>query len=288
MTILTAIESKTDINYFFPPKPFIKWAGGKRQLINELIKSLPTNYNRYFEPFIGGGALFFAIQPENAFISDINPELINLYNAVKNNVDLLIEELRKYNDKNTEEDYYKIRSLDQKPIYKRYNKIKKAARFIYLNKTCYNGLYRTNSNGYFNVPFGFYKNPNIVDEKNLKVCSLLLHNIIIETSTFTAIKNKVERNDLVYFDPPYIPVSKTSSFTKYYKDDFDVDNQFELKELCDDLDKKGVNFILSNSYSELTLDLYKRYNIRKIKAIRAINCKSDKRGAITELIITNY
>jgi DNA adenine methylase len=281
------MESKYEVkNKECIARPFIKWAGGKRQLIDELIKTMPLNYNRYYEPFIGGGALFFAIQPNNACISDINPELINVYNVIKNDVDSLIKDLHKY--ENTEEYFYNIRNLDRKPSYKKLSKIKKASRFIYLNKTCYNGLYRTNSEGQFNVPFGFYKNPNIVDEQNLRLSAELLKKTEIVLSPFTEIKNKVNNKDFVYFDPPYMPTSKTSSFTKYYKDDFGIDAQFELKELCDKMTKKGVYFLLSNSYSDLILDLYKNYNIKKIKAIRAINCKADKRGAITELIITNY
>lgn len=281
--ILNVEESKTNI---IIAKPFIKWAGGKRQLIKELIKLLPANYNRYFEPFIGGGALFFAIQPKNAYISDINPELINLYNVVKNDVDLLINDLIKY--KNTEDYFYKIRNLDRKPSYKKFNVIKKASRFIYLNKTCYNGLYRTNSKGYFNVPFGSYKNPNIIDKQNLKACSELLKKTEIVSSHFLAIENEIKTGDFVYFDPPYIPINKTSSFTKYYKDDFDIGEQIKLKELCDRLTKKNIYFMLSNSYSKQILKLYEQYNIKKIKATRAINCKADKRGAINELIITNY
>lgn len=281
--ILNIEESKTNI---IISKPFIKWAGGKRQLIKELIKLLPANYNRYFEPFIGGGALFFAIQPKNAYISDINPELINLYNVVKNDVDLLINDLIKY--KNTEDYFYKIRNLDRKPSYKKFNVIKKASRFIYLNKTCYNGLYRTNSKGYFNVPFGSYKNPNIIDKQNLKACSELLKKTEIVSSHFLAIENEIKTGDFVYFDPPYIPINKTSSFTKYYKDDFNIDEQIKLKELCDRLTKKNIYFMLSNSYSKLILNLYKQYNIKKIKATRTINSKANKRGAINELIITNY
>ena len=281
--ILNIEESKTNI---IISKPFIKWAGGKRQLIKELIKLLPANYNRYFEPFIGGGALFFAIQPKNAYISDINPELINLYNVVKNDVDLLINDLIKY--KNTEDYFYKIRNLDIKPSYKKFSKVRKASRFIYLNKTCYNGLYRTNSKGYFNVPFGSYKNPNIIDKQNLKACSELLKKTEIVSSHFLAIENEIKTGDFVYFDPPYIPINKTSSFTKYYKDDFNIDEQIKLKELCDRLTKKNIYFMLSNSYSKLILNLYKQYNIKKIKATRTINSKANKRGAINELIITNY
>jgi DNA adenine methylase len=279
-------DDKINIKNADIPKPFIKWAGGKRQIIKELTDSLPKNYNRYFEPFIGGGALFFAIRPKNAYISDINPELINLYNTVKNNTHSLIKDLRRY--KNTETEFYKIRNLDRTPDYKNLTNIEKAGRFIYLNKTCYNGLYRTNSKGQFNAPYGFYKNPNIIDEQNLKICSELLKETEIGLSDFSNIENKIKTHDFVYFDPPYIPINKTSSFTKYYKDDFNTGSQIKLKELCDRLNKKNIYFMLSNSYNETALNLYKEYNIKKINAIRAINCKADKRGTINELIITNY
>ena len=279
-------DDKINIKNADIPKPFIKWAGGKRQIIKELTDSLPKNYNRYFEPFIGGGALFFAVRPKNAYISDINPELINLYNTVKNNTHSLIKDLRRY--KNTETEFYRIRNLDRTPDYKNLTNIEKAGRFIYLNKTCYNGLYRTNSKGQFNAPYGFYKNPNIIDKQNLKICSELLKETEIGLSDFSNIENKIKTRDFVYFDPPYIPINKTSSFTKYYKDDFNTGSQIKLKELCDRLNKKNIYFMLSNSYNETALNLYKEYNIKKINAIRAINCKADKRGTINELIITNY
>ena len=279
-------DDKINIKNADIPKPFIKWAGGKRQIIKELTDSLPKNYNRYFEPFIGGGALFFAVRPKNAYISDINPELINLYNTVKNNTHSLIKDLLRY--KNTETEFYRIRNLDRTPDYKNLTNIEKAGRFIYLNKTCYNGLYRTNSKGQFNAPYGFYKNPNIIDEQNLKICSELLKETEIGLSDFSNIENKIKTRDFVYFDPPYIPINKTSSFTKYYKDDFNTGSQIKLKELCDRLNKKNIYFMLSNSYNETALNLYKEYNIKKINAIKAINCKADKRGTINELIITNY
>ena len=279
-------DDKINIKNADIPKPFIKWAGGKRQIIKELTDSLPKNYNRYFEPFIGGGALFFAIRPKNAYISDINPELINLYNTVKNNTHSLIKDLLRY--KNTETEFYRIRNLDRTPDYKNLTNIEKAGRFIYLNKTCYNGLYRTNSKGQFNAPYGFYKNPNIIDEQNLKICSELLKETEIGLSDFSNIENKIKTRDFVYFDPPYIPINKTSSFTKYYKDDFNTGSQIKLKELCDRLNKKNIYFMLSNSYNETALNLYKEYNIKTVKAIRSINCKGSKRGAVDELIITNY
>ena len=267
-------------------QPFIKWAGGKRQILKALIDSMPKKYNRYYEPFIGGGALFFHIMPTNAYISDINPELINLYEIVRDNVEELIEDLKKH--KNGEEYYYNLRNADRTPYYKNWNSIQKASRLIFLNKTCFNGLYRMNSKGYFNVPFGFYKNPRIIDKENLFACSKLLQNTEIVLSSFLEIENKVKEGDFVYFDPPYVPVSQTSSFTKYYKDDFDYDMQFELKELCDRISKKKASFMLSNSYIDFVTKLYKNYSIKKVDAIRAINCKGDRRGKINEVIITNY
>ncbi len=266
--------------------PFLKWAGGKRQILNDLVELMPKKYNRYYEPFIGGGALFFHIMPENAYISDINPELINLYEVVKDNVEELIEDLKKH--KNQEDYYYKIRNVDRTSEYEKWSNIQKASRLIYLNKTCFNGLYRMNNKGYFNVPFGFYKNPKIIDKENLRSCSELLQNTEIVLGSFLEIEHNVKEEDFVYFDPPYVPVNQTSSFTKYYKDDFDYDMQFELKELCDRISKKKVNFMLSNSYVDFVTKLYKNYSIKKIEAIRAINCKGNRRGKINESIITNY
>jgi DNA adenine methylase len=268
-------------------KPFMKWAGGKRQILNILVENMPKKYNRYYEPFIGGGALFFYIMPDNAYISDINPELINLYEVVRDNFEGLINDLKKH--KNDEDYYYKLRNVDRTKAYTKWSKVRKASRTIYLNKTCFNGLYRMNSKGQFNVPFGFYKNPKIVDGYNLKACSLLLQNTEIVLGSFLEIENRVKEGDFVYFDPPYVPINQTSSFTKYYKDDFDYDMQFELKELCDRISKKKVNFMLSNSYTEFVEKLYKKsYDFKKIKAIRAINCKGNKRGKINEVIIKNY
>ncbi len=266
--------------------PFLKWPGGKRQLLRELLKHLPKGYNRFFEPFVGGGALFFRVKPEYGYISDINPDLINLYEVVQNNVEGLIISLEQH--KNTEKYFYELRNADRREDYKYWSKVEKASRLLYLNKTCFNGLYRMNSDGHFNVPFGFYKNPNIIDEQNLMACSTLLKKTEISLASFEAVKKKARKGDLVYFDPPYVPLNKTSSFTKYYKDDFDLDAQFALRELCDSLSSKGVLFMLSNSYTETVKDLYKNYNVKIVKANRAINCKGDGRGKINELIITNY
>ncbi|MEM2786240.1 MAG: Dam family site-specific DNA-(adenine-N6)-methyltransferase [Candidatus Nitrosotenuis sp.] len=209
----------------------MKWPGGKRQLLRELLRHIPKKYGRFFEPFVGGGALFFSVKPEYGYISDINPELINVYEVVQNNVEELIESLKKH--KNTEKYFYQLRDADLSEEYKYWSKIQKASRLIYLNKTCFNGLYRMNSDGHFNVPYGFYKNPNIVDEHNLIACSVLLKKTEIALASFEAVEKKARKGDFVYFDPPYVPLNKTSSFTKYYKDDFDLDAQFALRELCD-------------------------------------------------------
>jgi len=285
--------NKEDTKKIVFPKPFLKWAGGKRQLLKELSKAMPKNYEDYFEPFIGGGAFFFSLQPKGGFISDINPELIMTYQVIRSYPEELIKELKKY--RNTEKDFYKIRNQDRKPAFKKLSKrkkedrLKKAARCIYLNKTAFNGLYRMNSKGEFNAPYGFYKNPKIVDAENIRACSKLLQQTEIRCCSFTAIKSRVKKGDFVYFDPPYVPLSTTSSFTKYFKDDFNANMQVKLKELCDYLDKKGVQFMLSNSDSKLVRELYAQdYNIKTVKAIRAINCKGDKRGKINEIIVTNY
>jgi len=269
-----------------PCKPFLKWPGGKRQLLRELLRHIPKKYGRFFEPFVGGGALFFSVKPEYGYISDINPELINVYEVVQSNVEELIESLKKH--KNTEKYFYQLRDADRTEGYKYWSKVEKASRLIYLNKTCFNGLYRMNSDGHFNVPYGFYKNPNIVDQHNLIACSVLLKKTEIALASFEAVEKKARKGDFVYFDPPYVPLNKTSSFTKYYKDDFDLDAQFALRELCDRLTSKGVFFMLSNSYTETVKDLYKNYHVKVVKANRAINCKADGRGKINELIIRNY
>ncbi len=266
--------------------PIVKWVGGKRQLMFELLKNMPENYNRYFEPFIGGGALFFELQPENAYISDMNEELINLYQVVRNNVDELITDLQKHDI--SKEYFMEIRNIDRTEDYENWSSIQKASRFIYLNRTCFNGMYRVNSKGEFNVPFGHYKNPRIVDENNLINCSNLLQRTEIRHADFSEILTKVQEGDFVYFDPPYVPLSATSSFTSYTKDGFDIDMQFKLRDVCDELDSMGVKFLLSNSDTKLVNELYENYNIKKVFASRQINANADGRGKITEVLVRNY
>ncbi len=266
--------------------PIVKWVGGKRQLMFELLKNLPKSYNRYFEPFIGGGALFFELSPENGYISDMNEELINLYLVVRDDARALIEDLSKHEV--SKEYYLEIRNLDRTRKYNKLTDVERASRFIYLNRTCFNGMYRVNSQGQFNVPFGHYKKPRIVDENNLLNCSELLKRTEIKHTDFCEILNHVKKRDFVYFDPPYVPLNETSSFTSYTKDGFDIDMQFKLRDVCDELDSMGVMFMLSNSDTKLVNELYANYEIKKVFASRAINANADGRGKITEVLVRNY
>ncbi len=266
--------------------PIVKWVGGKRQLMFQLIKNMPKSCNRYFEPFIGGGALFFELQPENAYISDMNEELINLYSVVRDNVYELIEDLCKHEV--SKEYFLEIRNIDRTEQYADLSNIERASRFIYLNRTCFNGMYRVNSKGEFNVPFGHYKNPRIIDENNLLNCSELLKKTEIECTDFSEILTKVQKDDFVYFDPPYVPLNETSSFTSYTKDGFDIDMQLKLRDVCDELDSMGVKFMLSNSDTKLVNELYANYEIKKVFASRQINANADGRGKITEVLVRNY
>jgi DNA adenine methylase len=268
-------------------KPFLKWAGGKARLIPELSKQLPE-YNHYFEPFIGGGAFFFYLQPPQATLIDVNPELTNVYLTIKNNVEALILDLKKHI--HSKEYFYEIRNIDRDQKFLKWSNLNKASRFIYLNKTCYNGLYRVNSKGQFNVPFGAYKNPTILDESNLRACSQALQNTTILTGSFLQVENLAQQNDFIYFDPPYAPLSPTAYFTGYSTAGFNEQMQIALRDLCDRLTQKQIKWMQSNSSAELIFDLYqnKTYAIKAIDAARAINSKADKRGKIKELMITNY
>lgn len=266
--------------------PIVKWVGGKRQLMFELLKNMPKSYNRYFEPFIGGGALFFELQPESAYISDMNEELINLYSVVRDNVYELIEDLSKHEI--SKEYFLEIRNVDRTEKYAELSNVERASRFIYLNRTCFNGMYRVNSQGQFNVPFGHYKNPRIIDENNLLNCSELLKKTEIKCADFSEILTKVQKDDFAYFDPPYVPLNETSSFTSYTKDGFDIDMQLKLRDVCNELNSMGVKFMLSNSDTKLVNELYANYEIKKVFASRQINANADGRGKITEVLVKNY
>ncbi|MDR0368147.1 MAG: DNA adenine methylase [Bacteroidales bacterium] len=270
--------------------PFLKWVGGKRQLIPSIAGFLPENIKslNYIEPFIGGGAVFFYLQPKNAIINDLNKELINVYEVIKNNLDELIESLRKH--ENTMEYFYEIRSLDRTDKFRTLTNVQRASRIIYLNKTCYNGLYRVNNAGEFNAPFGRHKNPNIINEPGLKAVHnyLNMNNIRILNTGYSEVLKMLDKKSFVYLDPPYYPLSESSNFTGYVQGGWNKDDQINLKNACDELDAKGIRFLLSNSASAFIKDLYKDYKISIVKAKRTINSKEDHRGGIDEVLIRNY
>ena len=269
-------------------QPVLKWAGGKRQLLPEITKYLPKTIKTYYEPFLGGGAVLFHIQPKKAIVNDFNSELINVYKVIKNNVEELIADLSKH--KNEADYFYKVREMDRTGELETMTDVQKASRIIYLNKTCYNGLFRVNSQGQFNVPFGKYKNPNIVNEIVLRAVSKYLNenNVTILNVDFEEAVKGIRRDSFVYFDPPYYPISDSSSFTGYTFDGFDENDQIRLKNLCDKFKAKGVNFLLSNSSAPFILDLYKDYKIDFVGATRSINSNANGRGEVQEVLIRNY
>lgn len=270
--------------------PILKWVGGKKQLLSEITPLIPKKITTYVEPFIGGGAVLFNLQPKKAIINDLNKELINTYKVVKESPRELLE-LLKIHDKNNCEDYfYEIRALDRTNNFENINNIEKAARVIYLNKTCFNGLYRVNKAGLFNSPYGKYKNPNIINESAILAMSDYFNNNnikIIQGDYKNALKG-LKKNTFVYFDPPYMPISTSSSFTNYTKTSFNEKEQIELKKECDKLDNKGIKFMLSNSDHPLIRELYKDFDIKIVKAKRSINSKGNSRGKINEILVKNY
>ena len=268
-------------------KPIMKWVGGKRQLLDEIVPLVPE-YKRYIEAFLGGGAVLMALQPKKAIVNDFNSELINLYQIVKDYPEELISELKKY--ENTKECFYQTRNLDRTAEFNNLSDIQKASRVLYLNKTCFNGLYRVNSKGEFNAPFGKYKNPNIVNEEEIRALSKYFNKAEISflNGDFAEATTRARKGDFVYLDPPYQPISKTSAYTGYTLAGFGEEKQIELKRECDRLNKKGVKFLQSNSDCEFIRELYKDYNIKTVKAKRNINCKGNSRQAINELLIYNY
>jgi DNA adenine methylase len=270
-------------------KPFIKWAGGKKQLIEQLVPLFPEKIESYFEPFVGSGIVAFFLlknHPEikKIYLSDINEELITTYLVVKSNINELVKLLKDYKRKHSKEFYYKIRSQDIKTL----SKVEIAARFIYLNKTCFNGLYRVNSEGKFNVPIGNYKNPLICAEKDLREISKFLKKDDIKVKQFYDAVKDAKEGDFIYFDPPYYPLPDTTSFTKYTKEKFLDEEQKLLAKVFKELDKRGCMVMLSNSDTNFIKDLYKGYFINIVKAKRLINCDPKKRGKINEVVITNY
>lgn len=271
--------------------PVLKWVGGKRQLIESFEPLFPPrkNITSYCEPFLGGGAVLFYLQPKRAFVNDINEELISVYNVIRDDVENLIIELSKY--KNEAEFFYYVRDWDRdKEKYSSLTEIERAARIIYLNKTCYNGLYRVNNAGEFNTPFGSYRNPNIVNAPVLRAVSSYLNeaNIQFTSVDYAEVLSNIPKNTFVYLDPPYDPVSSTSNFTGYSKGGFTREDQIRLRECCDFLNENKIKFMLSNSATEFILEQYSSYNIRVIKAKRAINSVGSGRGNVDEVVVRNY
>lgn len=276
-----------------PPKPFVKWAGGKRQLIPVLNENLPKSFGTYFEPFLGGGALLFHILARHGgkkcSISDLNSDLILAYTTIRDRIDDLVSSMQNH-EKNYQKDsksyYYAIRQSSPR------SQVEKTSRLLFLNRTCFNGLYRVNSKGMFNVPLGRYSNPNIVNEENLRSVSQILRSsrVSIGCRDFEAVLRDAKRNDLVYFDPPYQPVSSTANFTSYTSKDFTCDDLGRLHELCQRLDSKGCKVMLSNSDSDEVSDMFSQgqWKISKIHANRSINSDSKKRTGHFELLIKNY
>ena len=269
--------------------PVVKWVGGKRQLLSALTPLLPERISPYCEPFLGGGAMLFSQQPSHAAVNDINSELIHMYETVRDDVDGLIHALEQH--RNEAEYFYQIRNSDRdKTAYTALPAVEKAARIIYLNKTCYNGLFRVNRAGEFNVPFGRYKNPNIVNAHVLRAVSQYLNraDVIFSCRDYAEVLAELPGGSFVYLDPPYDPISGTSNFTSYSRDGFTRKDQIRLRECCDDLNRRGIRFMLSNSATPFILEQYSAYDIKIVKARRPVNSAASGRGHIDEIVVRNY
>jgi len=267
--------------------PILKWAGGKRSLIPHILSLFPADYkNRvYHEPFVGGGAVFFKIRPRFGSINDVNSRLVNFYRVVRDQPEELVSQARCYTY--DERSYYFLRDrFNQSDL----SDVECAALLLYLNKTAFNGLYRVNSKGEFNVPFGRYKNPTIVPEKRIRAASKILKKVEIFNEDFSYILDYAKKGDVCYLDPPYQPVSETANFTSYSSERFDLNEQRRLRDLCIELDECDALFVLSNSYAEPILDLYEkigRFRVIIIQAKRVISSKASTRGPINEILVTN-
>jgi DNA adenine methylase len=272
-------------------QPFLKWAGGKRQLLPVIKEYVPRKYNSYYEPFVGAGAVLFSLQPAKSTINDTNSELINCYKVIKENPEDLLKLCQQHERNNSKYYYYTLRSQDREPSFKELSPVERAARIIYLNKTCFNGLFRVNSKGQFNVPYGDYTNPVVADPAVIKAVSAFINqrSVRICQGDFADAITTARKGAFVYFDPPYHPISDTSSFTGYSLGGFGESEQERLKLVCDKLSDRGCNVLVSNSNAPLIRELYddSRYEIVEVKASRAINAVGSKRGKIGELLIHN-
>lgn len=273
-------------------RPFLKWVGGKAQLLSQFEQYYPKDFNNYFEPFIGGGALFFNLSPTKAHINDVNATLISTYKNIKNKPEEVMKILKKLeneyknrNEENQKELFYKIRDEFNNTSN---TELKKSAYLIFLNKTCFNGMYRENSKGGFNTPFGKAKNPTILDRENILLVSKVLKHTKLTSVSFEKAVAEAKKGDFVYFDPPYHPLTETAKFTSYHKDSFTKEDQLKLRDVFDELDKRGCYVMLSNSHTPFINEIYKKYRRETVMANRAINCKASGRGKIKELLILNY
>jgi DNA adenine methylase len=272
-----------------PPRPFLKWLGGKRQLLPELLQAIDAAgaFTHYHEPFLGGGALFFALARSDrlnqpTYISDVNPNLVDAYLGVRDDVDGVIAHLKEHARQHCEDYFYAVRAQSPRTLTQR------AARIIYLNQTCFNGLYRENSKGKFNTPFGRYKNPAICREPNLRAVAQTLQGVDIGARGFECVIDLAKANDLIYFDPPYNPISKSADFTSYARGGFGPDEQQRLADTAMTLAGRGVKVILSNSMTEYTRELYQDFHLYEVFASRRINARADRRGKIAEALITSF
>lgn len=274
-------------------QPVLKWAGGKRQLLSQMKKFFPLNIDNYYEPFLGGGAVLFHLQPKNAVVNDFNEDLINCYICIKDNLEELIINLKVYETKNDPNSYYEIRAIDRTDEYKKWTPVQKAARLIYLNRTCYNGLFRMNSSGQFNSPFGSYKNPNICNIPVLRAMSKYFNenNIRFNHGDFYDACIDAPKGSFIYLDPPYDQFEDQTNFVGYTKNGFDKSDQIRLKEMCDELIERGCYILVSNSKTDFILNLYSdttkyiTYSINTVNARRNINSNAKKRGEVEEVLI---
>ncbi|OFO50864.1 DNA adenine methylase [Nosocomiicoccus sp. HMSC059G07] len=274
-------------------KPFIKWVGGKRQLLDVITSNLPEEFNHYYEPFIGGGAVFFELQHTPSLINDYNTELVNVYETIRDNIDELVEELKIHDAKNSKDYYLEVRAWDRTDNYLNRTNVERAARFIYMNKTGFNGLYRVNKKNQFNVPYGKYVNPNIVNEGLLREVSEFLNEdgIRITAGDFEEAVKDAKAGDFIYFDPPYAPIDvDLNNFVGYTDNGFGYDEQLRLRDLFVELDERGCYVMLSNSSSEIIHELYKDYKETTliVGATRAVNSVATGRGKVDEVIVKSY
>jgi DNA adenine methylase len=269
-------------------QPFLKWAGGKRQLLPVIREHLPKQFKKYFEPFVGAGAVLFDLKPKKAQINDANAELVNCYEVIKTEPEALIEDINRHQV--TSEYYYWLRNLDRDSSFTKLTKVERASRIIFLNKTCYNGLFRVNRQGQFNVPYGDYKNPTIIVEVVIRAVSSYLNDNDIEISStdFAVAVSAARKGDFVYLDPPYDPLTDTASFTGYNLNKFDKAEQHRLKAVFDELTQRQCHVLLSNSATKFISELYKSYKVIPVEASRNINSVGAGRGKIHELLISNY